>query len=192
MKKFKLLSIGFAAMLLIFSGACSNDDTDETSKYVGSYQIKSATLAADLSIVTDGGNVVVPAGAPITDAIKQALLGAAACTSPNNTYIELKSDQSIFMVCKDENKSLNAGTWAESNATDLALNLNATALPPFGYQLTVKDVTLESNVLSGGASIPLPKAMVEGILSEMLGNPITLPANPPVIMFSINLEFMKE
>ncbi len=88
---------------------------------------------------------------------------------------------------------LDAGTWEEQSATVIVLSMNSTAIPssPTGIVLTVTDVTLVSNVLTGTTSVPISREMLAGVVAQMSGGQLTLDVeNTPVavpITFTIEL-----
>ena len=182
----KLLSI--LLISLVFVASCG-DDEEKVSLYVGDYVITEALVAETFSVpVTGIGNFPVPVGTPVTAAIQTALLSAVTCSSADKTYVELREDFSLYMSCEGANP-LNAGTWTEVSSTELLLNLNSTAVPsaPTGIALTVTDVEKSGGILTGITSVPLPKAMIAGLLAAI--NPaLTLDASAPdifVVKFSL-------
>jgi hypothetical protein len=87
---------------------------------------------------------------------------------------------------------LNAGTWEEVSATTLKLNMNSAAIPssPTGFVLTVTDIVENASGLTGITSVPLPKAMIAGMIAPLQ---LTLsPSAPVVFIVKISIEFMKK
>ena len=192
----KTLNLKFLAILLISLGiiASCGEDEVKTSSFVGDYVITEALVAEALNVpITGLGNIPIPAGTPITQAIQAALLGAVSCSSADKTYVELREDFSLFMSCEGANP-LNAGTWSEISATDLMLNLNSTAVPsaPAGISLTVTDVEKSGGILTGLTSVPLPKAFIAAALAAY--NPaLTLdPSAPDIFVVKISLKFTQK
>lgn len=196
MIKIKHIAMAFAVFALVTS--CKKDEVGPTvSPYVGSYVISSASLTAPLTLTTNEiGDYTLQAGTDITEMIQSALLGSVACSSADKSRIELREDQSMFMSCDGEAAELNAGTWEETSATVLTLNMNNAAIPtsPTGVVLTVTDVVLAGNLLSGKTSIPLPRDMLAAITQAKSGGLATLnlDVTPEVVVMSITIEFTKK
>lgn len=187
-------------VLLLFSFAlitgCSEDDDNggEISTFVGNYVISNASVSEEFDISINGPlgpiDYTVPAETNITSAIQQSLLSQLECDSPENSYVELHKDNSMYMSCAGENE-LNAGTWQVVSATELKLNMNATAIPasPTGISLTLTDIVVSGSNMSGLTSVPLPADMVEALLPAG----VTLASgNPPIFMVSFSLTFVKQ
>jgi hypothetical protein len=183
----KLLSV-LVILTLIFQNCDKNEE--EGSKFVGNYVITEALVSETFTIpVTGAGNIPVTANTPVTQAIQTALLSAVTCSSPDKSYIELRKDFSLYLSCEGTN-ALNGGTWAEASATELQLNLNSTAVPSSasGIALSVTDVKIVGNILSGKASIPMPKEFLAPLLA-----PFTLdPSAPAVYLVKISLKFTQK
>lgn len=185
-------------VLLLFSfvlitGCDDDDDEPEVSSFVGEYNISNAAVSEDLIVSINGPNgpmdITIPAGMDITEAIQQALLSQLDCDSPENSWVELRENSSMYMSCAGANE-MNAGTWEEVSATELKLNMNADAIPssPIGFTLTVTDITMAGNNMSGFTSVPLPADMVEALI-----NPATLaPGYPPIFMVSFSITFVSQ
>jgi hypothetical protein len=166
---FNRLTILLAFFILV--PGC-NKDKNEESPFVGKYVITSAQLSQTISVPTvEAGTVPIPVGTDITALIRQALLSAVSCSSPDKSQVELRKDFSLYVSCDEANppSPLNAGTWQELTGTSIQLNLNSTAVPssPVGLVLTVTDVVKDASHLTGNTSVPLPKAMVGGLLAAM-------------------------
>jgi len=184
--KYKYLVIIISSFILI--SGCSKKDDKEVSKFVGNYVISESKLAADLVIPTvEFGDYTLNSGTDITEAIQMALLNAITCASASDAYVELREDNSMFLSCKGADP-INAGTWAELTPTSIQLNMNATALPPVGFSITVTDVVLDANGLTGKTIIPIPAALVGGMIA-----PVNLsPDAPAIFVTTISLKFMKK
>lgn len=180
------------AVLVIMSFFFQNCDEkkEEGSQFVGNYVITEALVAESFTIpVTGMGNIPVPGNTPVTQAIQTALLSAVTCSSPDKSYIELRNDFSLYLSCEGAN-ALNGGTWAEVSATEIQLNLNSTAVPSSasGIALSVTDVKIIGNILSGKASIPLPKEFLAPLIA-----PLTLdPSAAAVYIVKISLKFTQK
>lgn len=180
------------ASLALVTG-CDKDTEDEASTFVGNFTIKKAMLAEALTIpiVPFNGmsSVTAPIGQDITEAIQNALLSSVACSTADKSWVELREDMSMYMSCEGTN-ALNAGTWDEVSSTELKLNMNSAAIPtsPTGFVLNVTNITQSATGMTGKTTVPLPKAMVAGLVA-----PLTLAATAPeVFMVSFSLEFVKK
>jgi hypothetical protein len=128
--------------------------------------------------------------------IQTALVGAIEC-EPESSLIELREDFSLYLGCLigtlDE---LDGGTWEEQGETVVILNLNSTAIPssPTGIVLTVKDVTLVGNILSGETTVPISRDMLVGVLAGMSGGQLTLDmeATPLAVLITFEIELEKQ
>ena len=158
----KLFGIKYLALLLItfaFVTACDDDSEVEVSPYIGNYVITKSSTAEILTLPTlEIGDINVPVNTDITVPIQTALLGSVDCASADKTYIELREDNTIYLSCEGAN-ALNAGTWEELLNNIIKLNMNSTAIPssPTGFALTVEEVELMSNKLTGKTSVPMPR-----------------------------------
>ena len=186
--KFKILVVMIAALVLVIG--CNDDPEEEVSPFIGNFTISKAMLAEKLSIPTNGmGTIDVPIGTDITASIQNALLSQVACSSAVKSWVELREDMSMYMSCEGGN-ALNAGTWEEVSSTELKLNMNSAAIPssPTGFVLNVTNITQSGTGMIGKTSVPLPKAMVAGMIA-----PLTLAATAPeVFMVTFSLEFVKK
>jgi len=190
----KTMNLKFLTILLIsmgFIASCKEDEV-KVSSFAGDYVISEATVAESFNVpVTGYGSIPVAAGTPITAAIQTALLSAVTCSSPDKSYVELREDFSLYLSCEGADP-LNAGTWKEVSATELKLNLNSAAVQPAGIALTVTDVVKSGDILTGNASVPLPKAFVSAILAAN-NPPLTLDDSAPAIfLVKISLEFTQK
>ena len=182
------LFLPLAAAVILISN-CSKDSSKTASPFIANYVFTESKTALPIdipvqTISVDSMTLTAPAGTDITAAIEAALLGAIDCQAVP-TYIELRSDNSIFYSCQGNNP-VNAGTWEEVSATELILNLNSTAVPssPTGIQLTISSIVTTSTSITGVTTVPLPKEMI----AMFLPSGITLHPNAPayfVVTFSI-------
>ena len=196
MKTSRLIFLAFLSVSLVFLPACNDDPEEVTSPYIGDFIVTKATLSDNLTLTTNEiGDLSVPSGTDMTQMIQQALLGAIECV-PESSLIELREDFSLYLSCATSLEELDGGTWEEQSATVIVLNLNATAIPssPAGFVLTVTGVTLVGNVLSGEATIPIPKEMLAGVVALMSGGLATLDmeATPVVVPISLSIELTKQ
>jgi hypothetical protein len=187
---FKWLVIILALFVLITD--CKDKDGKEVSIFIGNFVINKAELAEALTVPTvEMGNVSVPVGTAITQAIQAALLSALNCTSPDKSYVELREDNSLYLSCEGLNP-LNAGTWEEVSASSLKLNMNSAAIPssPLGVVLTVTNIVKNASGLTGITSVPLPKAMIADMIAP---SQLTLsPSAPDVFIVDFVIEFIEK
>jgi hypothetical protein len=184
---FKLLLLLAVSVVLISN--CSKDNSKPASPFIGNFVFTESKTALPLDIPVstagvDSMTLTAPAGTDITLAIEAALLGAINCQAVP-TYIELRSDNSIYYSCQGNN-AVNAGTWNEVSATELVLNLNSTAVPssPTGIQLTISNIVTDASSITGVTTVPLPKEMIALFLPAQF----TLHAKSPayfIVTFSI-------
>jgi hypothetical protein len=189
--KFKVLLVLIASLALVTG--CNDDPEEEVSPFIGNFTISKAMLAETLTIpiVPFNGmsSVTAPIGQDITQAIQNSLLSQVNCSSADKSWVELREDMSMYMSCEGAN-ALNAGTWEEVSSTELKLNMNSAAIPssPTGFVLNVTNITQSGTGMTGKTSVPLPKAMVAGMIA-----PLTLAATAPeVFMVTFSLEFVKK
>ncbi len=195
---FKL--IAFLLIVAIFAGGCGDDDDpqDIPSVFIGDYVITKAKTTEAITLTTNEiGEIPIPAETDITEMIHAALLSQVTCT-PEKTFIELRADNSMYFSC-DGADALNAGTWEEVSATELKLNMNSTALPtsPSGATLTISNIVMAGNIMSGTTSVLLPKDMLQGILTAMTaqapGGPYTLvDATPAALPVAFEIQITKQ
>jgi len=184
MKTTRLIMLAFLSVSLVFLSGCKDDPEEEVSPYIGDYIITSAALSESVTLNTNIGEFTVPAGTDITQMIIQALLGAIECV-PESSLIELREDFSMFLSCSTSGTELDAGTWEEQSVTVILLNLNSTAIPssPSGMVLTISNVTLVSNVLSGTTTVPLPREMLAAVIELLSSGQVHLDLeNTPVVV----------
>ena len=196
MKTSRLIFLAFLSVSLVFLSGCKDDPEEELSPYIGDYIITKATLSVDLVLQTLSVPDQVPtpmpvnAGTDITQMIVGALLGAIDCDAANS-LIQLREDFSLYLNCSSSAEELDAGTWEEQSATVIILSMNSTALPPIGFFLTITDVSLVSNVLTGTTTVPISRDMLVQIVPLWSQGTLTLDVeNTPVavpITFTIEL-----
>ena len=168
----------------------------ELSPYIGEYTIVKATLTENLTLTTNEiGAMTLVAGLEITEMIQTALLGAVDC-EPENSLIELREDFSLYLSCLGSMEEIDGGTWEEQSETVVILNLNSTAIPasPTGIVLTVSDVTLVGNILSGVTTVPISRDMLVSVIAGMSGGQLTLDleATPLAVPISFEIELEKQ
>ncbi len=186
------LFLPLAAAVILISN-CSKDSSTKVSPFVANYVFTESktTLPLDIPVSTvsvDSMTLTAPAGTDITAAIQAALLGAINCQAVP-TYIELRSDHSIYYSCQGNNP-VNAGTWEEVSSTELILNLNSTAVPssPTGIQLTISSIVTTATSITGVTTVPLPKEMV----ALFLPTGMTLhPDAPAFFVVTFSIKFTK-
>lgn len=187
--KISYLILSFVSLMIL--SACDNDPEEVVSTLIGDYVITNAVLTEPLTVNTNLGPFQIPVDTDITQMIQQALLGAIECT-PEKSLIELREDNSLFLSCTDTDTEIDAGTWEEVSETVIKLNLNSTAVPssPTGIVLTVNDVVVDGNVLSGETSVPLPRDMLASIVAAMSGGQASLDLEKTPV--AVPVDFMIE
>jgi hypothetical protein len=127
--------------------------------------------------------------------ITTALLGAIDC-EPANSLIELREDFSLYLSCTSSVEELDAGTWEEQSTTVIVLSMNSTAIPssPTGIVLTVTNVSLIGNALTGTTTVPISEQMLIGVVALLSGGTLELDqeATPPVVPLTFTIELMKK
>ncbi len=178
---FKKLVFMIAMFALITN--CKDKDKTGVSEFAGNYTISSAVMTEALTVSTvELGDVAIPVGTDITELIRAALLSAVSCSAPDTSWVELREDYSLYLSCEGSNP-LYAGTWEEVSSTSLKLNLNSSAIPPYGFTLTVTDIVKNADGITGVTSVLIPKSMVAEMVS-----PLTISASAPAyfgVKFSI-------
>lgn len=164
----------------------------ELSPFIGDYVITEATLAENLTLQTNEiGAMTLVADLDITEMIQTALLGAIDC-EPENTLIEMREDFSLYLSCTSSMEELDAGTWEEQSETVIVLSMNSTAIPasPTGIVLTVSEITLVDNVLTGTTTVPISEAMLVDIIAGMSGGQLSLDeeATPDALPVTFTIE----
>lgn len=182
--------MSFVSLMIL--SACSDDPEEVVSPLIGDYLITKAVLTEAVAVNTNEmGAFQIPAETDITQMIQQALLGAIECT-PEKSLIELHEDNSLFLSCSGSDTELDAGTWEEVSETVIKLNLNSTAIPssPTGMVLTVSNIVVAGDVLSGETNVPLPRDMLAGVIAAMSSGQLSLDLeNTPV---AVPVDFMIE
>ena len=196
MKNSRFIFLAFLSLSLVFLPGCDDDPEEELSPYIGDYIITNATLSANLVLETlPIGPTTVPAGTDITTMIQTALLGAVDCV-PESSLIELREDFSLYISCATSMEEIDGGTWEEQSSTVIILNLNNTAVPssPTGIVLTVSNVSLVDNLLTGTTTVPISKEMLAGIVLLMSQGALTLDmeATPPALPITFTIELEKQ
>jgi len=193
MKNSRFILLAFLSVFLVFLSSCKEDPEEELSPYIGEYTIVKATLTENLTLMTNEmvDPLTLVAGLSITEMIQTALLGAVDC-EPENSLIELREDFSLYISCSGGVEELDGGTWEEQSETVVILNMNSTAIPasPTGIVITVSDVTLEGNILSGETTVPISRDMLVSVIAGMSGGQLTLDmeATPLAVPISFEIE----
>lgn len=186
--KSKILLV-LIASALVFSG-CKDEEGEVVSAFVGNYVINKAAIAVSFTINTNEvGEITIPEGQDITQSIQASLLSQVSCSSADKTWVELRKDNTMYMSCEGTNE-LNAGTWEEVSATELKLNMNASALPPNGYALTVTNMVSAGSKLSGLTSVPFTKDLIAQMIAAM--NLTIADGGPEVYPISFTIEFIEK
>lgn len=196
MKKPKFSYLILLVMSVFMLTGCEDDPVEEPSPVIGDYVITKAVLSETLTLVTNEiGAIPVPLDTDITAMIQAALLGEIDC-EPENSLIELREDNSIYLSCSGTEEEIDAGTWEEVSETVIKLNMNSTAVPssPTGVVLTVTDVLVDDEMLSGETTVPLPREMLAGVVAAMSGGRATLnmEETPVVVPVSFIIELTRE
>ena len=192
MKKSRFIMLTFLSVFLVFLSSCKEDPEEEVSPYIGEYTVVNATLTENLTLTTNEiGAMTLVAGLSVTEMIQTALLGAVDC-EPENSLIELREDFSLYLGCLGTAEELDGGTWEEQSETVVILNMNSTAIPasPTGIVITVSDVTLVGNILSGVTTVPISRDMLVSVLAGMSNGQLTLDmeATPVVVPITFEIE----
>lgn len=189
MKFLNFKKLVFMVAVFVLMTNCKDEEKKGVSEFAGNYAIKKAELTEAINAPTNEvGNIPIPVGTDITELIKEALLSAVSCSAPDTSFVELREDYSLYLSCEGSNP-LNAGMWEEVSATSIKLNLNNTAIPssPTGFVLTVTDIVVDGNSLTGATNVPLPKAMISAMIA-----PYTLSSSAPIIFnVKFSLEFIE-
>jgi hypothetical protein len=176
MKRTKIFYLSLLAISVIMLSGCEDDPVEEVSPLIGDYVITNAVLSETLTLVTNEiGPLPIAVGTDITTMIQTALLGSIECTA-ENSLIELREDNSLYLSCTGSEDEIDAGTWEEVSETVIKLNMNSTAVPssPTGVVLTVNNVSIDGDLLSGETNVPLPREMLAGVVAAMSGGQATL------------------
>jgi hypothetical protein len=191
MKFLNLKKLAIMLVMFVLITNCKDEEQKGISVFAGNYAITNAELAEALIVPTnEAGNVTLPVGTEITELIKVALLSAVSCSDPDTSWVELREDYSLYLSCEGANQ-LNAGTWDEVSVTSIKLNLNNTAIPssPTGVALTVTNLVVDGNTLTGATNVPLPKTMIQEMLTPMQ---YTLSSSAlPIYNVKFSIEFIE-
>ncbi len=197
MKTTRQILLLFLSVSMVFLSSCKEDPEEELSPYIGDFTIIKATLTENLTLITNEmvDPLTLVAGLSITEMIQTALLGAVDC-EPENSLIELREDFSLYISCSGGMEELDGGTWEEQSETVVVLNMNSTAIPasPTGIVITVTDVSLEGNILSGVTTVPISRDMLVDVLAGMSNGQLTLDmeATPVAVPISFEIELEKQ
>ncbi len=196
MKKTRFILLVFLSVSLVFLSSCKDDLEEELSPYIGEYVITKASMAEALALETNELEtpIEVPAGTIITPMIQTALLGAIDCV-PESSLIELRENFDLYLSCATSGEEIDGGTWEEQSSTVILLNLNNTAVPsaPTGIVLTVTNVTLVGNLLTGTTTVLIAKEMLAGVVAGMgLGLTLDLEATPLAVPVNFTIELTKQ
>ena len=161
---FMLFGIVLSAVFTFTSCSDENGEEEEDPTLAGIYQMTRAELTGP--IVDIDQNVIVPIGTDVSAIMGEGIFGKSPCDNKANTAVDMRTDGKLFFVCAGSEAGKDgedAGTWAENiTLTQLTLNLNATVVPPLGYQLTITNVTKVSGVINGSINaVPIPKELLE-------------------------------
>ena len=155
-----------AAVATVFTlSNCNNDDGEEvTETLAGVYQMTSAILQSD--IVDADDSVIVPSGQDVAQIMGAGIFGASPCESVSNSAIDQRDDGKLYFVCigsESDKDGVDAGSWSEnSTLTQITLSLNATVVPPAGFQLIITNVTQSGSTISGSiTNVPMPKTLLQ-------------------------------
>ena len=190
MKTSRLIFLTLLSVSMVFLSSCKEEEEPEVSLFIGDYLITKATLSENFEIETNEiGTMTMVADLEVTEMIQTALLGAVDCEA-ENSLIELREDFSLYISCSSSMDELDAGTWVEQSETVIVLNMNSTAIPASqtGVVITVENVTLVGNVLTGETTVPISKEMLAAMISGMSGGQLSLVDSTPAavpITFSI-------
>ncbi len=197
MKTTRQILLLFLSVSMVFLSSCKEDPEEDLSPYIGDFTIIKATLTENLTLITNEmvDPLTLVAGLSITEMIQTALLGAVDC-EPENSLIELREDFSLYISCSGGMEELDGGTWEEQSETVVVLNMNSTAIPasPTGIVITVSDVSLEGNILSGVTTVPISRDMLVAVLAGMSNGQLTLDmeATPVAVPISFEIELEKQ
>lgn len=175
-----------AAMTIMVTAAAlmvSCDDSGETSPLVGKWQFTTAIVASDVAIGTT--NYKIPANTNITPVLATALYAVANCSSTAKGAIELKANNTLHVVCLDNTTDIINGTWSQSSATSMALNI----LLPQAISLSITDLEVTSTTISGTIEgLPITKAAYAALLAPL---DVSSSAYPAALLLTVNLTMTK-
>lgn len=161
----------------------SCEDLTETSPLVGKWQFTSAVVAADVPIGTT--NYKIPANTAITPVLATALYAVANCSSLAKGAIELKANNTMQVVCLDNTTAIPNGTWSQTSASAMALNV----LLPQAISLSITNLVTTSTSIKGTIEgLPITKATYGALLAPL---DVSSSAFPAAILLTVNLEMTK-
>lgn len=174
---FMLFGIVLTAVFTFTSCSDDNGEEEEEPTLAGVYQMTEAILTTDIVDVED--SVIVPAGQDVSAIMGEGIFGKSPCDNKANTAVDMQTDGKLFFVCvgsESGKDGVDAGTWSENvTLTQLTLNLNATVVPPIGYQLTITNVTKTGGEIDGSiGAVPIPKELLEPAFPDVEFPPITV------------------
>ena len=171
------------ALVAISALVISCDDSGDTNPLVGKWQFTTATVAADVAIGTTPYKI--PANTNIPPVLATALYAVANCSSAAKGAIELKSNNTLFVVCLDNTTAIPNGTWSQSTASTMALNI----LLPQAISLSITNLQVTSTTISGTIEgLPITKATYGALLAPLDVSSSTF---PPALLLNVNLTMTK-
>ena len=196
MKTTRQVLLLFLSVSLVFLPSCKEDPPEIVSPFIGDYIVTKATLAENLALHTNQiGVMTLVVGLDISEMIQTALLGAIDC-EPQNSLIEMREDFSLYLSCASSMEELDAGTWEEISETEIVLSMNSTAIPASatGIVLTVSEITLVGNALTGNTTVPISEQMLAGIITSMSDGQLSLDEDqtPPALPVTFTIELTKQ
>jgi hypothetical protein len=182
---FTLFGVILAAVLM-FSNWNSDDEEPVEETLAGVYQMSQAILQSN--VVDADENVIIPTGTNVTQIMGAGIFGASPCENPANSAIDQREDGKLYFVCigsESSTQGVDAGSWSEnSTLTQITLSLNATVVPPAGFQLTITDVTRSGSTVSGSmTNVPMPSQLLEAAFPG-----VTFPA---IQLVDADVQFIK-
>lgn len=158
------LSLSTLVLAVMFTfTSCSDDEETPKETLAGTYQMSEAILSTDIVDAKD--SVVVPAGADVTAIMSGGIFGASPCQNPLNSAIDMRDDGKLFFICigsESATPGVDAGSWSEnSSLTVLTLSLNATVVPPIGFELSITNVSKTGTTVDGTLpGVPIPGSLL--------------------------------
>lgn len=178
-----LRRVAVTGMVVTAGFLASCDELTESSPLVGKWQFTSAVVAADVPIGTT--NYKIPANTNITTVLSTALYAVANCSSLSKGAIELKSNSTLQVVCLDNTTVIPNGTWSQTSASALALNV----LLPQAISLSITNLVTTSTSIKGTIEgLPITKATYGALLAPL---DVSSSAFPPALLLTVNLEMTK-
>jgi hypothetical protein len=187
---FALFGILLTAVFTFTS--CNNDDDEETPEetLAGVYRMEEAVLTSDVVDAED--SVIIPSGTPVTEIMAGGIFGASPCDNPANSAVDLQDGGKLFFVCVGTESGVpgvDAGSWSENaTLTQLTLSLNATVVPPIGFDLTIINLTTGSGKINGTIpGVPLPGELLQPFFPT-----VTFPALPQLVSADVQFGAVPE